>query len=322
MKSTVIIPNYNGIEYLKSCILSLQQQSYRDFKICVVDNGSKDGSCHWLKENHPQILLIELKENTGFSHAVNVGIKSADTEYVLLLNNDTQVEEGFVKELEDAMEKYPGAFSVGARMLDMKQRQLLDGAGDLYCALGWAYARGKGRRAEKYYTKADEIFSACAGAAIYRKKIFEEIGYFDENHFAYLEDCDLGYRAQIYGYRNYYEPKARVYHAGSASSGTRYNDFKVRLAARNSIYLIYKNMPLLQIILNLPLLLAGFLIKYLFFVKKGFYKSYGEGIREGFCLCVQKEGRRKKVRFRFIRIKNYLRLQFYLWKNTVERVRQ
>ena len=109
----------------------------------------------------------------------------------------------------------------------------------------------------------------CGGAAIYRKKIMEKIGYFDEEHFAYLEDTDIGYRARIYGYENWYAPDAVVYHVGSGTSGSRYNHFKTRYSSRNNIYLIYKNMPLLQIILNLPFLVAGFLIKFLFTKRNG-----------------------------------------------------
>lgn len=322
MKSTVVIPNYNGVEYLKECICSLMEQKNKDFAICVVDNGSKDESVLWLKENFPSVQIIELKENTGFCHAVNVGIKACKTKYVILLNNDTVVLTDFVAYLEKAIEKEKNTFSVSAKMLDMYHPSLLDGAGDLYCALGWAYARGKGREAEKYYNEREEIFSSCGGAAIYQREIFDKIGYFDENHFAYLEDCDIGYRAQIFGYHNYYEPKAKVYHAGSAASGSRYNEFKVRLAARNSIYLSYKNMPLLQLVINFPLLALGILIKYLFFIKKGLSKSYREGIKQGIILCRQGAGKRNKVEFQWNHLGNYLRIQFLLWKNIFERMVQ
>lgn len=145
--------------------------------------------------------------------------------------------------------------------------ELLDDAGDGYCVFGWAYSRGKGRPAAEY-EKPCRVFSACGGAAIYRKEIFEKIGYFDKLHFAYLEDLDIGYRANLYGYRNYYEPSAQVIHYGSASSGSRYNAFKTELAAANNLYVIGKNMPLLQLIWNLPFLLPGFFIKFLFFCKK------------------------------------------------------
>ncbi len=122
----------------------------------------------------------------------------------------------------------------------------------------------------------------CAGAAIYRRELFDRVGYFDEQHFAYLEDVDIGFRANILGYRNYYLPKAVAYHIGSASSGVRYNEFKVKLAARNSVYVYYKNLPTLQLLLNAPFIAAGHIIKYLFFKKKGLDKLYIKGIAEGY----------------------------------------
>ena len=130
--------------------------------------------------------------------------------------------------------------------------------------------------------REEQIFASCAGAAIYRKELFSRIGYFDEEHFAYLEDTDIGYRARILGYENWYAPEAVVYHVGSGTSGSRYNQFKTRYSSRNNIYMIYKNMPLWQIILNLPFLAAGFGIKILFFSLKGLGREYLAGIKNGF----------------------------------------
>ena len=110
------------------------------------------------------------------------------------------------------------------------------------------------------------MFSCCAGAAIYRMDILKKIGGLDEQHFAYLEDVDLGYRARIDGFENWYTPEAKVYHVGSATTGTRYNEKKVFLAARNTIFVIYKNMPLLQLIINFPFIFAGMIVKTLFFL--------------------------------------------------------
>lgn len=314
MKTTVIIPNYNGMAYLEGCMKALAADTAVKFNVCIVDNGSTDGSLEWIRQNCPEAELISLGENTGFCKAVNVGIKAAQTPYVLLLNNDTQVVPGFVKALEEALEKQKRAFSVSAKMLDMRQPHLLDGAGDLYCALGWAFARGKGKEARGHYTREEEIFSACGGAAIYRRRLVEELGYFDENHFAYLEDCDLGYRAQLYGYRNYYCPKAVVYHAGSGATGSRHNEFKVRLSSQNSVYLIYKNMPLWQIVLNSPMLCMGFLIKYLFFLKKGLGAVYWRGCLAGIRLC-KREGRNKKQHPGKGGFGNLMRIQIRLWVN-------
>ena len=278
IKTTIIIPNYNGLSFMEPCFESLKEQTVRNFKVLVVDNGSTDGSVEWLKEH--RIPSIFLKENTGFSGAVNTGIRAADTPYVLLLNNDTRVEPGFVAAMERAMDQSPKIFSVSSRMIQMYHPELLDDAGDMYSILGWAYQRGVGRSSE-LYQKSCRVFSACAGAAIYRRAVFDEIGLFDELHFAYLEDIDVGWRAKLYGYDNDYCPDAAVYHVGSGTSGSRYNSFKVRLAARNCIYLNYKNMPGWQLLLNAPFLLAGIFVKYLFFVKNGFGGDYVSGLKEG-----------------------------------------
>ena len=278
IKTTIIIPNYNGLSFMEPCFESLKEQTVRDFKVLVVDNGSTDGSVEWLKEH--RVPSIFLKENTGFSGAVNTGIRAADTPYVLLLNNDTRVEPGFVAAMERAMDQSPKIFSVSSRMIQMYHPELLDDAGDMYSILGWAYQRGVGRSVN-LYQKSCRVFSACAGAAIYRRAMFDEIGLFDELHFAYLEDIDVGWRAKLYGYDNVYCPDAAVYHVGSGTSGSRYNSFKVRLAARNCIYLNYKNMPGWQILLNAPFLLAGIFVKYLFFVKNGFGGDYVSGLKEG-----------------------------------------
>ena len=316
-KTTVVIPNYNGIKYIDSCLKSLYQGTEIP-EIILVDNGSEDGSKELVREKYEKVHIIEFENNTGFSNAVNMGIRAAATEFVLLLNNDTRADEGLIVNLEKALSKEPGAFSAGAMMLRMDAPELLDGAGDLYCALGWAFARGKDEPCGAY-DKSCRVFSACAGAALYRREMFEKIGCFDENHFAYLEDIDIGYRANIYGYYNKYVPEAKVYHAGSAVSGSRHNDFKVKLSARNSIYLIYKNMPLLQIILNLPFLLIGFAVKFLFFCRKRMGGTYLRGLLEGVRLSASAEGRSHKVKFSFCHLGNYVRIQALLWINMVRR---
>ena len=144
-------------------------------------------------------------------------------------------------------------------------------------------------------------------------------GLFDEEHFVYLEDLDLGYRARIAGYENWYLPEARVYHVGSGTSGSRYNEFKIRYSSRNNIYMIWKNMPLFQWILNLPFLLIGFGVKLLFFWKRGYGKEYAAGIKNGFSLIRKPENRGKKVKFRWRNLKNYVRIQVELWVNLVRR---
>ncbi len=310
---TVIIPNYNGIDYITGCLDSLAAQTMRP-DVIVVDNASTDGSLEIIRERD-DIRLIELGQNFGFCRAVNEGIAATKTKYLILLNNDTKAEPTFVEELYKAIDKYDDTFSVASKMLQMDRPDRIDSAGDLYCALGWAFSLGKDKSSRKY-DRESVVFSACGGAAIYRKDLFEQIGYFDELHFSYLEDVDVGYRARIMGYKNRYTPKAVVYHAGSAVTGSRYNPFKVRLAARNSWYVIYKNMPALQIIINLPLFLIGFGTKALFFICKGYGREYLSGMKRGYLMCVA--GRKYPFDPRFIR--NYCRIQLELWLNIFRRV--
>lgn len=310
---SVVVPNYNGMEFIEICLKALLGQIEPE-QIIVVDNGSNDGSRELVEEHYPKVQLIALDQNYGFCRAVNEGIHRASTPYVILLNNDTSVCPGFAEELVKALEADPKAFSVGAKMLQYHQKDRIDDAGNFYCALGWAFARGKDKPAS-WYEEPDRVFAACGGAVIYRREVLEQLGCFDEAHFAYLEDIDVGYRAQIFGWHNLYEPKARVYHVGSGTSGSRYNEFKVSHSSRNSIYLIYKNMPVLQILLNLPFLLVGFGVKYLFFLRKGLGKTYGKGLLAGLRLC----DRSVKVKFDWRNLPNYGKIQLALWKNLGKR---
>lgn len=314
MEVSVVIPNFNGLAYLEGVLSSLERQSMKNFEVILVDNGSTDGSCAFVASQYSWVHIIELSENFGFSRAVNEGIKAARAPYVLLLNNDTEVEPDFLKEMTEGIQRHKKAFSCQAKMLQFHDRDKMDDGGNYYCALGWAFAGGKGRAAE-HYDKEKKIFSSCAGAAIYRKKIFEKIGYFDDEHFAYLEDLDVGYRARIYGYENWYIPGAVVYHVGSGTSGSRYNQFKIRYSSRNNIYMIYKNMPLLQIILNLPFLLVGFGMKILFFCLKGYGREYLAGIKNGF----QLSAKGRKVPLALKHFPAYCRIQWELWVNIFRR---
>ena len=314
MEVSVIIPNFNGIAFLDTVLNSLEGQSMNDFEVILVDNGSTDGSCSFAAANYPWVHILELPDNFGFCRAVNEGIRASKAPYVLLLNNDTEVTENFVEEMLDAIKRHRNAFSCGAKMVQYHDRDRLDDAGNYYCALGWSFARGRGRDIHAF-EKEEKIFAACAGAAIYRKKILDQIGLFDEEHFAYLEDVDIGYRARIYGYENWYAPEAVVYHVGSGTSGSRYNQFKTRYSSRNNVYLVYKNMPFLQILLNLPFLAAGFMVKFLFFAVKGMGREYLAGIKNGFSI----SRRDRKVPFTLKHLKNYCRIQLELWRNILRR---
>ena len=203
---TVVIPNYNGIGYLKDCLDTLREQTCKNYETVLVDNGSTDGSLAFVKEHYPWVKILALDRNYGFCHAVNAGIRAAESSYVFLLNNDTKLHEDCIEELLIMMRQHPHCFSCSARMIKMHEPDKLDDAGDYYCALGWAYALGKDRP-WKDYLKPRKVFAACGGASMYRRSVFEKIGRFDEAHFAYLEDIDVSEKKQEVGF---YMPVQRV----------------------------------------------------------------------------------------------------------------
>lgn len=320
MKVSVVTPNYNGLKFLNSYFETLLIQSRFIEEIIIIDNASTDGSVEFIEEfirspNYPiDIILIRNDENLGFAPAVNQGIKIAKSEYVYSVNNDVELEwnalEEIIKAMDESIALGENPFSVQSKMIQHHNRKLIDDAGDEYTILAWTKKIGDGQPVERYDEKR-EIFSSCAGAALYRKSVLEEIGLFDEDFFAYVEDIDLSYRAQIYGYSNYFCPNSIVYHYGSATSGSRYNEFKIKLAARNNVYLIYKNFPIIQKIINFIFLFIGFAIKYLFFVRKGYGSLYLEGIKEGL------RNRKKLNKTPFLRKnwKNYFKIEWKLLKN-------
>lgn len=323
---TVIIPNYNGLKYMERCMEALRRQTYTSFAVLIVDNGSTDGSVEYLKEleKEENISNIFLDTNTGFSGAVNVGIAAADTEYVVLLNNDTEAEPDYLKEIARVFEndKHKRIAAVSPLMIQLYHKELIDDAGDGYNLLGWGFQRGVGQAVTTAkFAHETRVFSACAGAAAYRRSVLEEIAfpgekdaYFDPMHFAYLEDIDVSFRARIHGYDIVYAPRSRVYHVGSGTSGSKYNAFKVRLAARNNIYLNYKNMPFLMLLINLPGIICGVLIKQLFFIKKGFGREYLRGFIEG--IRTLPECRRHKTHFKAARLLTYIRIERMLIADT------
>lgn len=315
MKVSVVTPNYNGEKFLKAFFESLNEDSQLIGEVIIVDNGSTDSSKEFIRGNsfNFPVKLIENTENLGFSPAVNQGIMESQYEYIFSLNNDTEIRKGSIKALADLMSSDDSIFSAQAKMLQYDNKELIDDVGDEYNLLAWTKKTGENHNSSEY-TEVREIFSACAGAAMYRKSILDEIGMFDDNFFAYMEDVDLAIRSRINGYRNMLCPDAVVYHIGSATSGSRYNEFKVRLAARNNVWVVYKNLPIPLKIVNFIFLFLGFLIKYLFFVKKGFGPIYLAGIREG----LSTRGKIQKVKFKSKNTKNYFKIEYRLIINTLK----
>lgn len=315
MKVSVVTPNYNGERFLKTFFESLDNDSEFIDEVIIVDNGSEDKSGEYIRGNsfNFNVRLIENSENLGFALAVNQGILEAKNEYIFSLNNDTEVKKGSIKALVDLISSGDDIFSVQAKMLQYDNKELIDDVGDEYNLLAWTKKTGENHNSNEY-VEVKDIFSACAGAAMYKKSVLTEIGMFDANYFAYMEDVDLAIRSRIYGYKNLLCPDAVVYHIGSATSGSRHNDFKVRLAARNNVWTVYKNLPIPMKIVNFIFLFLGFLIKYVFFVKKGFGSTYLSGLREG----LSTRNKIDKVKFQTGNTKNYFKIEYRLIINTLK----
>ena len=312
MKVSVVTPNYNGMDFLENYFKSLNRDSEHIGEVIIVDNGSDDSSLDYIQNSSFDfpVVVIKNSENKGFAPAVNQGISKAKYDYVFSLNNDTELKEGSIGAMLDLIEN-SNVFSVQAKMLQSDNRNLIDDAGDEYNLLAWTKKTGENQDSSKY-SEVREIFSSCAGAALYKKSLLDEMGSFDDNYFAYMEDVDLAIRSQINGYKNLLCPDAVVYHIGSSTSGSRYNEFKVKIAARNNVWTVYKNIPVLMKIINFIFLFLGFLIKYIFFLKKGFGSVYLDGIREG----LRTRSKLEKVKFKRSNLKNYFKLEYKLIINT------
>ncbi|MDQ3863721.1 MAG: glycosyltransferase family 2 protein [Actinomycetota bacterium] len=257
---TVVIPNWNGQRFLSTCLNSLREQSFKDFEAIVVDNGSTDGSAELVVGSFPEVRVLPLGKNRGFSAAVNAGIEASDSEYVALLNNDTEVDPGWLKALIQAADSHPEAGLFASKLVDFNDRCVLDGAGDVLRYSGLPYRLGHGELDLGQYDEEAFVFGACAGAALYRRFMLDDIGLFDEDFFANCEDGDLSFRAQLAGYRCLYVPEAVVYHMGSATFGKR-SPTSTGLGTRNSLCMLVKNLPAPLVPGLLPFFAVGQLLR-------------------------------------------------------------
>ncbi|MEW6578193.1 MAG: glycosyltransferase family 2 protein [Chloroflexota bacterium] len=237
---SVVIPNWNGAHFLPGCLDSLRRQDYAPLEILVADNASSDGSRDLLAAQYPNVTLVALPENRGFTGACNAGISAAKGDIVVLLNNDTEVDPGWVSAIIDTFARHPEAGLVASKMLLFDRRDHFHTAGDLFRVDGRLFNRGVWERDEGQYDREEYVFSACGGSAAYRRAMLDEIGLLDDDFFFSCEDMDLAWRAQLAGYRCVYQPAAVVYHRLAATGGgitASYHD------GRNMIWLLVKNYP-------------------------------------------------------------------------------
>ncbi len=236
----VVIPNWNGKHFLADCLDSLRRQTRPDITVIIVDNASSDGSQAFLRARYPEVCLIELSENQGFAGACNIGIAAANCDIIALLNNDTEVDERWADEVVTAFSTRPEAGIVASKMLLFDQRDRFHTAGDFFTIDGRAGNRGAWELDTGQYDRGEYVFSACGGAAAYRQSMLAETGALDRDFFFLLEDVDLAWRAQLAGYRVWYEPGAVVYHHLSATGGGATASY---FDGRNGIWLLAKNLP-------------------------------------------------------------------------------
>ncbi len=248
---SVIILNYNGREYIEECMDSVLKQTYRDREIILVDNASTDGSLEIIKENFiDKIRLIENKDNLGFAVGNNIGISSATGAYIALLNNDAVADANWLSELVGAARRSDSNFGMWAsKILFYDNRKIIDTAGHLMYPDGLNRGRGKGETDRGQYDREEEVFFPSGCAALYSKRMLDQIGLFDPDFFAYGDDADVGLKARIAGWRCLYVPTAIIYHRSSATTG-RYSPLKAYLVERNRLWILIKYFPLRYILLS------------------------------------------------------------------------
>lgn len=259
--ASVIIPNWNGGYLLKDCLGSLQKQSFKNFETILVDNGSTDNSLEYIKKKISQVKIIRLNKNYGFARAINEGVKKSSAEYVIFLNNDTSVDRDWLKNLVKCADNHPEVISVNSKLLNFYNKKLIDGVGIQINEVGQAKSIGWQQKDLGQFDKEQYIFGATGGAALFKRKAFIKVGYFDESYFMYFEEVDFAFRAQFLGFKSIYCPKAIVFHKHKTSAKklpqhieywqfrnmfqTIIKDFPTRLLIKNfrwlKIILVYLN---------------------------------------------------------------------------------
>lgn len=267
---SVIIVNWNGRECLSRCLDALSKQTFTEFELIVVDNGSSDFSADMVEQHYRHARLLRQQENLGFAKANNLAAAAARGEWLALLNNDAFPEPRWLEELVEATWRYPDYAGFGSCQIQANNPALLDGAGDIYHVVGLSWRRGYGQRLDTFENVSIDIFAPCAAAALFRRARFLEVGGFDEQFFCYCEDVDLAYRMNLRGDRFRYIPSARVHHVGSASTG-KSSDFAHYHSHRNLVWMFVKNTPDSLFWRYLPghILLNVVSLIYFFFVGKG-----------------------------------------------------
>lgn len=262
IRTAVVVPNWNGKHDLPMCLDSLLGQ-IEPCEIIVVENGSNDGSLEFLQQNYPNVTVLPQTKNLGFAGGVNVGIRYAIENgypYVALFNNDAVANNKWLSLLTIAMDEDPEVGIVTGKFTSSDELRL-DSTGDIYTTWGLPYPRGRDETDLNAYDNDTDIFGATGGASLYRAEMLREIGLFDEDFFAYYEDVDISFRAQLAGWKVRYVPQAIAYHQIGATSG-KIKGFTTYQTLKNLPWVLWKNVPFGL----LPVILPRFTIAYTSFV--------------------------------------------------------
>lgn len=281
---SVIIPSWNARSFVGECLNSLRNQSFRDFEVVVVENGSTDGSPDFITKNYPEVIMLRQDHNTGFAKAVNIGIKHSKSDYVALLNNDAIASKDWLKELVLHMDQHKDSAAAVSKILKQTKgaktnKFLIDTTGDFYSIWGMPFPRGRDEIDEGQYDKKEEVFGACGGAVIYRREyLARDIGLFDEAFFAYYEDTDLSFRIRRAGYKIFYVPTSIVHHKVGATSGGGKNKFTRYHSVKNTWFLFLKEMPGRYFWINLPRYFIGQTLMLISSIRGGILLPHLKGL--------------------------------------------
>lgn len=271
---SVIVVNWNGKHFLEVCLSALRQQTFRDFEIILVDNGSNDGSVEYVQTHFPEVNLVALGENTGFTGANIAGYAQAKGELTVLLNNDTEAHPLWLEEIHKAALMHPEAGSFACKMLYFDERGRIENCGFDLGIAGTVVDLGRDELDGAEWNTSRKIFGGCGGAVAYRLRMLKDIGFLDPSFFIFFEDVDLSFRAQLRGYECIFVPQAIVYHRYRATTKKGPSVF----CSQRNIELVYlKNMPLGLIFRSLPQRLLYELGSALYFTKSGSGKAFLRG---------------------------------------------
>lgn len=247
---SIVIVSLNGKHLLGPCLESLWKQTFEDFEVLVVDNGSADGSVEYLKAvRDPRLRVIGLPENHGFAGGCNSGMKEARGRYIATLNNDTEVDPRWLAELVNVLDSRPRIGMCASKILFFHERNRIDKVGHLIYPDGVNHGRGSGEIDRGQFEKLEEVLFPDGAAAIYRKQMLDTTGFFDERFFAYGDDCDLGLRGRLAGWGCLYVPTAVVFHIHSATAG-EFSPLKAFLIERNRVWVAVKSFPLALLVIS------------------------------------------------------------------------